>query len=105
MTPRPPDPAKVAEAIRLHGEGLTTREIAGRIGVDPKTVSRWTRDQARRKGPRGYDDRVLDARILRLRDQDQRSFDAIAAETGMSRTGVRMRYYQLKGVKRDRSKG
>lgn len=95
--PRPkPDPARVARARHLHGLGLDTRSIAKLLDIDPKTVQRWTRDQARPRGARKRPD-VPDDTVLGLRDQDQATYRQMAEETGMSETGVRNRYYSLTG--------
>jgi AsnC-type helix-turn-helix domain len=104
--PRTRDEAQVAEAKRLYHRGLDTRAIAAQMGKDPRTVARWLGDEVRRPGPRGRLD-VTDQRILDLRDRSATtegagpmSFEEIARMVGMSKTGVRMRYYQLTGRQR-----
>lgn len=93
------DEAKVAEARRLHGLGLTTTRIAKLLEVDPTTVQRWTRDLARPAGrPKRPD--VPDDLVTELRDQAGLSYEQMAAETRMSKTGIRNRYYSLTGRER-----
>jgi transposase len=90
--------ARVAEARRLHGLGLSTRAIAAQLHVDPTTVQRWTDDVARPRGPRPRPD-VRDSLILRLKGEGL-SFEEIARRVHMSKTGARMRYYSLTGRQR-----
>lgn len=90
------DEAQVAEALRLHGLGFTTREIAGHLSKDPTTIQRWTRDTARPRGPRPRTD-VRDTTILDLKDREGLSFEEIGRRVHMSKTGARMRYYALTG--------
>lgn len=93
--------ALVAEARRLHRLGLTTRTIAERMDKDPRTIARWTADMARPRGPRPSTSAETDALIVELRSGAvQVPFAAIAEEVGMSKTGVRMRYYALTGRER-----
>ncbi|MGH8921371.1 MAG: hypothetical protein ACRD0H_24050 [Actinomycetes bacterium] len=94
------DEAKVTEAKRLYGLGLTTAAIAAQLGTDPRTVQRWLGDAVRPRGPRKRPD-VQDQLILELRSGcPVASFRDIAAEVGMSPTGVRNRYYALTGRER-----
>lgn len=122
------DEGRVAEAARLyHSARLTQAEVARVLEVDVRTVRRWLAGTARRPGPRPRPG-VRDQLILDLRDRSASisseyaayleragyrvprkgrplSFAAIAALTGMSKTGVRMRYYALTGRARpDRAK-
>lgn len=100
------------EATRLYRLGLDTRAVAAQVGADPRTVARWLGDEVRRRGPRGRAD-VRDQKILDLRDRSATaeggqpmSFEAIGRAVGMSKTGVRMRYYALTGRTRpDRQPG
>lgn len=92
------DEAKVAEARRLHGLGLTTYAIAAQIDADPRTVQRWTAEQARPRGPRPTTSAETDALIVELRSGGvQVTWPALAEEVGMSVTGVRNRYFALTG--------
>ena len=97
--PRKRDEARVAEAKRLYGLGLTTYAVAAQIGADPSTVRRWVGDLTRRRGPRGRLD-VADHLILDLKDREGLSFREIARRVHMSPTGARMRYYALMGRER-----
>lgn len=85
--------------------GATARELGARHGVDQMTVQRWLRqaDVARRRvGPRGRTD-VTTALVVELRDVEQLSFAAIAAEVDMSKTGVLNRYrVATEGARRGR---
>jgi hypothetical protein len=109
--------ARVAEAKRLYRLGLGTRAVAAQMEVDPRTVGRWLGDETRRPGPRQRAG-VTDRRILELRtvrpDPEREAkglpprrpmpFAEIGRLVGMSKTGVRMRYYALTGRPRpDRS--
>lgn len=86
----------VAEAARLYRSGLTSRDIAAQLGVDSTTVIRWMDPHlTRRRGPRGRAD-VIDEQIVTLVDRGMR-FDDVADAVGMSRTGVRKRYYAAVG--------
>lgn len=115
---RTASPAQVAEARRLYHLGLSTYAVAAQVGRDARTVQRWLAGETRRRGPRGRLD-VTDQRILDLRtvvsDPEREakglppakpvSFAEIAALVGMSKTGVRNRYYTLIGRPRpDRRK-
>lgn len=87
--------AQVAEAKRLYHLGLDTRAVAAQMGVDPRTVARWLAGEVRRTGPRGRVD-VATSLILQLRAEGL-SWREIAADTGMSPTGVRLRHDQATG--------
>lgn len=79
--------------------GDSFRAIAKAAGVHEVTVRRLIHDHGanvRRVGPRGRLD-VSDEQIRRLREEDGMSYDGIAAAVGMSRTGVRHRYYRAIG--------
>jgi DNA-binding transcriptional regulator YiaG len=94
------DESRITEAVRLyHEERLTRDEVARRLGVRGRTVSYWLDGEARSRGRRKRED-VSDDEILALRDQDHLSFREIALTTGLSKTGVRMRYYSLTGRQR-----
>jgi len=111
--PRTRDDSAAARAAALYAGGCTAPEIAGALGVTERTVRRWLAGQLRRPGPRPRAD-VRDEKILALRAPDPgperearglpprkpASFAEIAAATGMSRTGARMRYYALTGRQR-----
>lgn len=97
--PRKRDDSRAAEASRLYRAGLDTRAVAAQLGADPRTVARWLGDDVRRRGPRGRVD-VRDAKILDLHDREGLSFEEIGRRVGMSKTGVRMRYYALIGRSR-----
>jgi DNA-binding Lrp family transcriptional regulator len=96
---------QTTRAVRLYERGRTLREIADELGVDPRTVWRHIRDQVdiRRPGPRGRAD-VTDEVIVALRGQPGQppgaSWPEIAAEVGMSRTGVRARWLRATGQER-----
>ena len=99
------DEARVTEARRLYGLGLTTYAIAAQVDADPRTVQRWLGDDIGPRGPRKRPD-VRDRLVLDLRDREGLPFAEIARRVHMSRTGVRMRYYALTGRERpDRAKG
>jgi hypothetical protein len=97
--PRQRDEAKVAEARRLYGLGLTTYAIAAQVHADPRTVQRWLGDLIRPAGPRKRADVRADA-VLDLRDREGLNWAEIGRRVGMSRTGARMRYYALIGRER-----
>ena len=81
-------------AVRLYGEGRTTREIAAELGIDAETVRRSLAAEAvklRRSGPRGRID-IATETITELRDEQHMSWRQIADATGLSRTAVRKRY-------------
>jgi hypothetical protein len=95
---RKPDESRRAEARRLyHEEKLTRDEVAARLGVRGQTAGRWI-DEMRSPGRRKRGD-VADDDILELRAAGL-SFQAIALELRMSKTGVRLRYGQLTGRER-----
>jgi transposase-like protein len=100
------DEGAAAQAAALYSSGQTTREIAARLGVDPRTVARWVGDAVRARGPRPRTGAETDALIVELRDHPAVpagkpvSFAEIGRRAGMSRTGVRMRYYALTGKRR-----
>jgi len=93
---RKTDEGKRAQARQLYATTLTTRAIAARLGVDPRTVQRWLGDATRPRGPRKRPD-VPDSKIVELREREGLSFAAIAALTGMSATGARNRYWAITG--------
>ena len=49
-----PEPRTFGERIRMtrEGQGLTQRELARRLGVDPSTVWIWETEQVRHRWPR-----------------------------------------------------
>jgi len=72
--------------------GLTTREVAARLGVEATTVRRWLREAGqpvRRPGPRGRTE-VDTAALITMRAAGS-SWQELATASGMSRTGVRRR--------------
>ena len=91
---RTTDERRRAHAARLYAGGASTRQIAGQIGVHRSTVTRWLAGAARPRGPRP--DRTADGTILRMREQGA-SYAAIAAQVGMSASGVRWRHHALTG--------
>lgn len=94
-----------ASAVAAYRAGSTSYEIATRFGVNPATVRRWVEqvETLRRTGPRGRAD-VPSSLIVELRDVEQLSWSAVAAEVGMSKTGVITRYrIATEGARRDRS--
>ena len=103
--PRTRDSRRVCEARRLYAAGMTARELAAHFGVHERTVRVWLGEQVRRTGPRGRTD-IADEKILALRDESAAeggrplSFAEIGRQLGMSKTGVRMRYYALTGRQR-----
>ena len=110
------DEDRVAKAAALYSSGKTTREIGAELTVDPRTVARWVGGAVRRPGPRpraGVDRKILELRTVQpdpereaqgLPPREHLSFAEIARQVGMSKTGVRMRYYALTGRARpDRS--
>lgn len=94
-------PQQVARAVRMYRSGRTLREIEARLGVDNRAVWAAIRGQVetRRRGPRGRTD-VTDAQIVELRNDLELSWAQIAAQVGMSRTGVRARYLVATGRRR-----
>ena len=96
MTPR-----QAARAARRYESGRTLREIAAELGSDSKTVWRHIsgRVDTRRVGPRGRTD-ITDDQVVELRDELGLSWTQLAAELGMSRTGVRARYLRATGQDR-----
>lgn len=79
-----------AEVARLyHDEGMSTRAVAGATGRSQSTIIRLLAGTTRRTGPKPRTD-VPDALIEDLLRQ-RRTWDQIAAEVGMTRTGVRNR--------------
>jgi len=93
------DEARVAEAKRLYGLGLTTAAIGTQMHVDPRTVQRWLDGLTGPRGPRKRPD-ARDELILDLRDRGGLSFAEIGRRVHMSKTGARMRYYALTGRER-----
>jgi DNA-binding transcriptional regulator YiaG len=93
---RKTDEGTRAQARQLYAAGLTTRAIAARLGVDPRTVQRWLGGDTRPRGPRKRPD-VPDSKITELREREGLSYAAIAALTGMSATGARSRYWAITG--------
>jgi transposase-like protein len=91
--------SRAALAARLYQSGQTRDEVAKRFGVRGDVVTQWLDGVARRRGARRRAD-VTDELILHLRDEDHLSWPEIARETGMSRTGVRMRYLAAHGIPR-----
>lgn len=88
-------PQQQEQAARAYQAGRTLREIAADLGVDNTTVRRWLSAEGvttRRRGQRGRAE-ALTSRIVDLRDQGWSWVD-IAAEVGMSQTGIRKRYAQ-----------
>jgi len=81
-----------AQVAALYGAGLTTREVAARLGVEATTVRRWLRETeqpVRRPGPRGRTD--IDTAALVAMRAAGLSWAELAVSAGMSRTGVRRR--------------
>jgi hypothetical protein len=93
------DEARVTEAKRLYGLGLTTYAIAAQVHADPRTVQRWVADAIQPRGPRPRPD-VRDQLVLGLRDREGLSYAEIGRRVHMSTTGARMRYYALTGRQR-----
>lgn len=96
MAPVTASADRIAEAVRLYADGATTREVAALLGVRDTTVGRWVGDAARPRGRRKRDD-VTDADVIAMREEDELSWNEMAATLRMSRTGVRMRYAQASG--------
>ena len=87
----------VDRARDLSRSGLSSAEIARRLAVQEATVALWTSEglrPLRRSTARGAA-RPLDMLILRLRDEQLLSFDAIANRVNRSIRTVRRRYLQL----------
>ncbi len=80
------------EIVRLHGQGLTNTEIAGRLGMHRLAVGRALRrlgyPGARRGGEGRLRKRARERRILRLFREGHDVRD-VAARVGMSGAGVR----------------
>lgn len=94
------DKSAVDRAARLYvEEGLTRDEVALALHVSGPTVSRWLADVMRPRGARKRAD-VPDDLVVELREQTQLSYQQMADETGMSKTGVRLRYGALTGKER-----
>jgi transposase len=88
-----------ARAAALYLAGASQREIAAAFGIDQRTVDRWLdADQVpqRRRGPRGRLD-VADSLVQELIEDERLSFRVAGELVGMSKTGVRMRYYRIIG--------
>lgn len=112
--PRTRNEALASRAAELYAGGCTAREIAGALGVTEGTVRRWLAGALRRPGRRPRASAEDDALILELRSvgpdperealglppRKPMSFAEIGQAVGMSKTGVRMRYYQLTGRQR-----
>ncbi len=82
----------------LYGAGLSTREVAARLGVEATSVRRWLREaeqSVRRPGPRGRTD-IDTAALLTMRAAGL-SWAELADASGMSRTGVRRRVLTAAG--------
>ncbi len=80
------------QVATLYGAGLSTREVAARLGVEATTVRRWLREAdqpVRRPGPRGRTE--VDTTALVAMRAAGMSWAELARAAGMSRTGVRRR--------------
>lgn len=80
------------QVAALYVAGLSTREVADRLGVEATTVRRWLREvgqPVRRPGPRGRTE-VDTAALVAMRAAGL-SWAKLATASGMSRTGVRRR--------------
>ena len=93
------DETKAAKARALIQDGSSVRAAADVLSVHPSTVQRWTSDISRPPG-RPKQAGTPDDVVVRLKDQDGLSFEEIARRTGMSKTGVRTRYYAVTGRQR-----
>ena len=69
------------QGVKLHGRGLSAKEIADRVGVGVNTVYRWT------KALREQDKQERDQAIIDLRDAGK-THREIAAELGIPRQTV-----------------
>jgi hypothetical protein len=81
-----------AEAAGLYKSGSRPEDVIARLGlkVHPSTVVRWAGGAAR-PGPRGRAD--LDgAQIVRLRHEEDLSWDEIGRRLGASRSAIRNHY-------------
>lgn len=81
-----------AQVAALYAAGLTTREVAARLGIEATSVRRWLREAnqpVRRPGPRGRTE-VDTAALVAMRAAGL-SWQVLAVASGMSRTGVRRR--------------
>lgn len=100
--PRTTDASRREEARRLYRLDIPTARIARLVGVHRRTVQRWTGAKGTPRGPRKRPD-VSDDAIREMRDEHQLSWQQIAADTGMSRSGVRHRYETATGGRPDRA--
>ena len=78
---------------REYGRGATLRALADKYGVNESTIRHHLRGvvETRRSGPPSAP--ATDDEIVTLRDSGM-SWQAVADQVGMSRTGVRIRYAQ-----------
>lgn len=76
----------------MYRRGKTYRQLAARYGVGERTIRRILAGsvEPRRTGPPKAP--TTDEEIIRLRDEDGLSWRALAAEVGMTSSGVRKRY-------------
>lgn len=98
--PASPPSAEVRAAVLGHYlAGRGSDDLAAEYGLDRRTVQRWAAqaDILRGRGPRGRTD-VPTALIVELREVDRLSFGQIAAEVGMSVSGVKGRYRRHLGI-------
>lgn len=86
-------PELVARAVALAKSGMNTYAIGAELGVSQATAYRWVKEATgvvwNHSDPRSG---VPTERIVRLREEEGRSFAAIAAAVGMSKSAVRERY-------------
>jgi transposase-like protein len=83
----------------LYQRGRTMRDIAATFQTSEKTIRRWLRGQgveSRATGPIVRQD-VSDEVIRQLIEVYRWSYAQVAEHVGMSKTGVRMRYYRIIG--------
>lgn len=92
MTPRALTDVEEAEVVARYQAGQSTLKLAARFGVHYSTImgalERAGVDRRPTQVPKDADT----ATIRRLRDIEHLSWDRIAAEVGMSPSGVRKRY-------------
>lgn len=88
-----------AAVLEQYRAGRGSDELADEYSVDRRTVQRWAAqaDVLRGRGPRGRAD-VPTELIVELREVDELSFARVAAEVGMSVSGVKGRYRRHLGL-------
>ena len=79
-----------AEAVALYRSGLTSREVARRLGVGQGTVARRVREAGMAR-PRGVKPKLPPASALRMMIARGQTQAAIAREYGVTKQAVNFR--------------